>query len=233
MSSMSRGAFAAGQGAARVLALAAEVQAEHGVVEPLEVLGEALALELEDGVLEVLARPARLVDQDHHRRGGAELRAIVRGGQRGAVERMELEVEMIGAGHERPGGDGLAQRVGRIGLGLLLGQGHAALVADLAPRLPRRPLRLLRLHHRQADHDQRQRQRPARLRRPCPASVSHRDPPPDPASALAIRPGPGYPVPALFIVKSIVATDKRRAVEMPSRAPQETGNTAGRSWPLT
>ena len=39
-------ALAAGQGAAGVLALAAEVQAEHGVVEPLEVLGQALALEL-------------------------------------------------------------------------------------------------------------------------------------------------------------------------------------------
>ena len=229
--------LAAGQGVPRVLAVAAEVQGEHGVVEALEVLGQPLALELQHRVLEVLARPARLVDQHDHRRGRAELRAIVRGGQRGAVEGMEPEVEVVCAGRQWAGGP-LAQRVARIGLGLLLRQRRAALVADLAPRLPAG--RCCGLRHHQADQGQQGRQRPARLRRQCPVSLPHRDVPPTqlrpPAGA---RPGARISLPTPFIVNSNRTTDKRETSrerrlgpDDHSREAGKTGNMARPSRPL-
>ena len=140
--------------------------------------GQPLALEIEHRLFEVLARPPRLMDQHDHRRGGAELRSIVRGGQRGTVEGMEPEVEVVRARYQRGGDAGrLGQGVGRIGLRQLL-QRHAALVPDGGPSLPGGPWLLLLLcpclHHRQADQHHDYHRRPPRSRRQCSDPISHR-----------------------------------------------------------
>ena len=146
---------------------------EDGVALGLEVLGQALPLQLGHGLLEVLARPVGLVDQHHDRGAGAELRGVERGRQRRAVERVELEgvVERVARGRLalRPGvaARGLGQRVGRLGPRLL--ERSPALVADPAAVLLR-----LRLGHHHADRGQHQRDGRQGLPHPPATPVPHR-----------------------------------------------------------
>src|SRR4029077_4928608 len=86
-------------------------------------------------ILEIFARPAHLVDEHHHWRGGGKLRGIEGGSQRRSVERPEPQRVM-----ERPRlsphghGGGFAQRVARFRASLL--QGDTPLVSDLITGTP-------------------------------------------------------------------------------------------------